>query len=84
MPLSTTVRRLDNDRYINADGLQCDQHGVPLTSTGNATITVTTTGASPEGVVSAAQGTFVYDNVSQTLWIKSTAGTGTTGWIQLI
>ena len=80
MPISTTLRRLDGGIYINADGLRTDQHGIPINS---SSITITTTGASPEGVTSGAAGTFVYDSVSQTLWVQPTSG-GTTGWIQLI
>lgn len=83
MPISTTLRALDGGIYINADGLRTDSQGNPITAE-YAQIQVTTSGASPEGVVSAAQGVFLYDSVASALWIKSTAGTGTTGWTQLI
>lgn len=82
MPISTTLRRLDGGIYINADGIRTDQHGVPLASSGGVT-TVTTTGVSPEGVTTAAVGSFVYDSVASTFWVKAT-GSGNTGWIQLI
>jgi hypothetical protein len=36
----------------------------------------------PEGVVTADPGTFLWQRVSQTVWIKDT-GTGNTGWIFL-
>lgn len=83
MPISTTLRRLDGGIYINADGIRTDQHGVPLTSTGSGTIEVVATGASPEGVASHPQGTFLYDSVSEQLWLQPTTGL-TTGWVQLI
>lgn len=82
MPISTTLRRLDGGIYINADGIRTDPHGNPLASSGGVT-TVTTTGASPNGVTTADNGSFVYDSVAQTFWVK-TGGTSNTGWIQLI
>lgn len=83
MPISNTVRAFDGGLYINADGFQCDKHGIPLVSA-TGTIIITTVGTSPEGVQSANQGVFLYDTTSQQLWIKSSVGTGTTGWTQIL
>jgi hypothetical protein len=82
MPISTTLRRLDGGLYINADGLQTDQHGIPLTTGASSSIAVIAT--SPEGVTTAAQGTFAYDAVAKALYIKDSVGTGNTGWLQLL
>jgi hypothetical protein len=84
MPISTTLRRLDGGIFINADGIRTDQHGIPLTTSGSGgATTITSTGVSPEGVVTADAGNFVFDNVANTFWVKST-GSGNTGWLQLI
>ncbi len=49
---------------------------------GSASAVLVSTGT-PEGAVTAAPGTFFFDTVARTLYMKET-GTGTTGWIELL
>lgn len=82
MPLSTTIKRLDNGIIITADGLF-------TTAAGNIIDFRDFTGAayvgngSPEGVQTALVGATYLDLVPEQYWFKKT-GTGNTGWIALI
>lgn len=85
MPISSTLRRLDGGIYINADGLLTDSNGIPVGGSGSGgTANLTVRSTDPEGVFTGTQGDFVYNSVDKKLWIKDTAGTGLTGWLQLI
>lgn len=80
MPISTTIRRLDNGLYINADGLRTDMHGTPIESSGG---TVSYGTSDPNGLVSAAFGSMQYDPIGKRLWVCDSNPSGSV-WTQLI
>lgn len=82
MPISTTLRQLDGDIWINADGLRTDRNGIPITGTGSG-VTIAPGVVNPEGVVVASPGATYRNTANDTFWSKDT-GTGNTGCIQLI
>ncbi len=82
MPISSTVRALDNGHYTNADGLKTDRHGIPLNPSDN----FKSYDGDPNGNVEIT-GKGICFGIGSNLgavYIKQTDGTSSSEWTLLI
>lgn len=82
MPISTTVRRLDNGIVINADGLRMDETGLNV----GGMSSIPTFEGNPNGSVTAAGGAICLGKgtTEGEMWLKVTTGTSNNEWFQVM